>query len=127
MIWRPRDPQAADYSPARIRRSVRSHYGAPIALRDDRWLLSPSLDIRYAQAVMNSGSASLRRRPGESARKADRLQVSAHAEPWRSSPRACEEPARGRDDPVASALALRNREPPVGDLHVGEPQAQHLA
>ena len=38
-----------------------------------------------------------------------------------------EEPVCGRDDPVASALALHSREPPVGDLHVGEPQAQHLA
>jgi len=37
------------------------------------------------------------------------------------------EPVRGRDHPMMAALALGHHQPPVSDLHVGEPQPQHLA
>jgi hypothetical protein len=38
-----------------------------------------------------------------------------------------EEPVRSRDDPVMTALAFHHDQPPVSDLHVLEPQPQHLA
>ena len=38
-----------------------------------------------------------------------------------------EEPVRGRNHPVMAALALHHGQPPVRDLHIGEPQPQHLA
>ena len=38
-----------------------------------------------------------------------------------------EEPVRGRNDPVMAALARHGNQPPVSDLHIFEPQAQHLA
>jgi len=38
-----------------------------------------------------------------------------------------EEPVRRGDHPVMAALALHHGQPPVSDLHVAEPQPQHLA
>jgi hypothetical protein len=38
-----------------------------------------------------------------------------------------EEPVRHRHDPVMAALALHHGQPAVADLHIFEPQSQHLA
>ena len=37
-----------------------------------------------------------------------------------------EEPVRNRNDPMMSALARHDNQPPLSDLHVLEPQSQHL-
>ena len=37
-----------------------------------------------------------------------------------------EKPVRRRDDPVMTALARHDHQPPLSDLHILEPQAQHL-